>query len=344
LVHDRNISERELIRRIRGLTDNGSHEAIMGIGDDCAVLRGHGNSVWLITTDTLVESVHFDLAWHPPRQLGRKAANVNISDIAAMGGRAIAALLAIAVPDSEIDWLDEFLAGFVEALKEQGAELVGGDTVKSRDGTVFNVTIVGTMEGPDILYRRGAQPGDLIWISGPVGEAAAGLALLKAGAAGQAAVENKWQHLVKAHVDPEPQIVIGRHLARSGLVSAMIDVSDGLATDLAHICEASGVAAVIRATDLPVSEELAAAAGYLGCSPLEWMLRGGEDYQLLFTAPADREAAIRNLIGDKTGRTIYSVGRIEAGAGVLLHLPDGRRMDVTYQGYDHFSSGRNQSD
>jgi thiamine-monophosphate kinase len=335
----RNITEREFIDCIRRRTGEAGQDVIKGIGDDCAVVRGDGKS-WLLTTDTLVESVHFDLSWHPSYLLGRKTASVNISDIAAMGGRPLAALLSMAVPDPGAAWLDEFLAGFLAVLKEQGATLIGGDTVRSRAGAVFNVTVLGDAEENTILYRSGATVDDTIWVSGYLGEAAAGLELLRRKQPAGKGSTGRWPRLTGAHLDPHPRTRLGRLLATSGLVHAMMDLSDGLATDLAHMCAASHVGAGIEAVKLPISQDLAAASAYLSVSSLDLALKGGEDYQLLFTVSSANEAALRQLVAENGEGEIFCIGHITEGKGVHLLREDGQLVEITYQGYDHFNTSR----
>ena len=313
---------------------------LAGIGDDCAVIRQDppGDKVWLLTTDALVEAVHFDRAWHSPRLLGRKAAAVNISDIAAMGGRPLFALLSVALPAGLPDaWFDDFLAGFNAVLREHGMLLVGGDTVRSGSAAMFNVTVIGEAEAGLVLYRAGARDGDTVWVSGSLGLAAAGLELCRRGVATDAA---EWAELLKAHLDPEVQVAMGRVLAASGLVHAMLDISDGLATDLAHLCTESGVGAEVVAEQLPGTEKLAMAAAFCNMSGLDWMLSGGEDYQLLFTTPVAAAAILPQLVLAQTGRQIHAIGRIRSRHGVVLCSRDQdggeQRREISYQGFDHF--------
>ncbi|MBU4118883.1 MAG: thiamine-phosphate kinase, partial [Proteobacteria bacterium] len=244
--------EREIIARIRQAAGN-SDDLVVGIGDDCAVYRTASDRVSLVTTDTMVEGVHFDLAWHPPAELGRKAAAVNISDIAAMGGLPRFALLSLAVnPATGSQWLDAFMAGFQAVLAEHDVVLIGGDTVQSGHESVFSITMIDEMVEGELVTRKGARVGDVVLVSGFLGEAAAGLALCRL-ALGQ---DIAWQSLVGAHLDPVPQVALGRVLAASGWVHAMQDLSDGLATDLAHICAESGVGAVVAAEKIPLSPAL----------------------------------------------------------------------------------------
>ena len=338
-MNSKKLSEREIISRIRGMTQNtlkSGKDIVKGIGDDCAVLRKSEDTVWLVTTDTLIERVHFDLRWHLPFQLGRKAAAVNLSDIAAMGGSPVAALLSIGVIEPELPWLEDFLKGFLACLEDHGALLVGGDTVKSEEGMVISVTAIGEAGENNVIYRSGAKVGDMLWMSGYVGEAAAGFELCRHRAETQQQIPDEWQPFMKQHLDPEPQTLLGRHLAASGCVNAMMDISDGLATDVAHMSTASKVGAEIIEEYLPVSASLEAVAAFLAIPLRDLMLRGGEDYQLLFAAPVGHEQALRQVAADKTGKEIYPIGRIVEGEGVYLVERGGERREIGYQGYDHF--------
>jgi len=331
-------SERECINRILHYVQNHAREdLIKGIGDDCAVLKKDGDNCSLLSTDTLVEGVHFDLAWHPPYLLGRKCASVNLSDIAAMGGQPRSCLLSIGFSGSVPSWFDDFMSGFISLLNEYDTLLVGGDTVKSRKGLIVSVTVMGEGSREQICYRFGAKSGDLIWVSGPLGNAAAGLELCRRGQYKPDQISGKWQPLFKAHLDPEAQIDLGRILSSSGLVHAMMDISDGLATDLAHLCSENGVGAEIQQDHLPVSVPLESAATELGADVLDWVLRGGEDYQLLFTTKASDEQKLLQLVSDKFGREIFCLGRIVEDQGVFLSNGDAEHKEISYQGYDHFA-------
>jgi len=330
------VSERECIDLIARLASSQDQEDLLkGIGDDCAVLRKNGDSTLLLTTDTLVEGVHFDLAWHSPYQLGRKSASVNLSDIAAMGGKPRACLLCIGFPGKVPSWLDDFMQGFMEVLQANDTLLVGGDTVMSRNDTVFSVTVLGEVDKHMVCYRSGAKPGDMIWVSGSLGNAAAGLELCRRDFCTGKDPQGKWHDLTKAHLDPEPLVELGEILAASGLVHAMMDISDGLATDLAHICRESGVGAEIELDLLPVDDLLWEAAATLGTSPMDWVLRGGDDYQLLFTTEAAVEKQLRRFVAGRTERNIFAIGRIVAGQCVNLVSGAGRQ-EISFQGYEHF--------
>ena len=310
------------------------------IGDDCAVIGREDGRAWLLTMDTLAEGIHFNPDWHPPDLLGRKTVSVNVSDIAAMGGEPRFLLLSLALPSGFAGtWVARFVDGVAAACRDYGCHLVGGDTVASLAGITLTVTAMGEAPVERVLYRTGARPGDTVWVSGPLGLAAAGLDLLRAGL-GQD--EEALRPLFAAHLDPRARVGLGRMLAASGMVHAMIDLSDGLATDLAHVCRQGRVGARVRAERLPRHPGLARAASLLGRDPMAWMVAGGEDFELLFTAAAGDGPALEELVA-AAGRRIHAVGRIVQGKGVVLERPgpDGReREDISFQGYEHFSARR----
>lgn len=330
------ISERECIKLIQGYTSRqDSDYLVKGIGDDCAVIKKDESTHQLLTTDTLVEGVHFNLGWHSPYLLGRKSAAVNLSDIGAMGGQPKGCLLSVAFPEGVPSWFKDFMAGFTEVLQEHDTLLIGGDTVKGLNGIVITVTIIGEADKRYICYRSGAQVDDMIWVTGSLGNAAAGLALCRKGLYGTNDPSGKWKELVRAHLDPEPLVGMGKVLAESGLVNSMIDISDGLATDLAHLCTASGVGAEIEQDLLPVSGLLREAAAELKTEAIDLALKGGEDYQLLFTSRPSAEKKLRKLVAVQMNREIFDVGRLIEGEGVYL-LAENERKEISYQGYDHF--------
>jgi thiamine-monophosphate kinase len=330
------MNELQIIEYIAGLA--GPAEGLLkGIGDDCAVIRKDGNRVWLLTMDTLIESVHFNLGFHPPEKLGRKAVSVNVSDIGAMGGKPLFVLLSAGMPHGfDEAWFRAFVRGLTEACHEYGCFIIGGDTVASPGGLTFTLTVIGEAEADRVMYRSGAQPGDTVWVSGELGWAAAGLELLTAG------IEPDNRDLDcfrEKHLDPRARVLLGQRLADSGWVHAMMDLSDGLATDLAHLCKQSEVGARLFAEDLPDLAMLAPVARLTGSDPERWALSGGEDYELLFTAEPDRSMELTR-IGEDCGQSLFPVGTIVAGSGVTLvrHRPDGTSEEnaVAYQGFDHF--------
>lgn len=328
-------AERELIAAIQRRTSGaapGAAGLVQGIGDDCAIWRPPAAGVCLVTTDTLVEGVHFDRTWHPPLLLGRKAVAVNMSDIAAMGGIPRFVLLSLGLPGDEAEqWRDALLDGLAEAVAEYRALLIGGDTVRAPAGVVLTVTVIGEADPERVRLRSGGQAGDSVWLGGPLGLAAAGLEICRGGLG----ADPQWRQAVQAHLDPAAQVVLGQKLAAAGLVNAMMDLSDGLATDLAHLATASGLGADVEARLLPIPEIVRRAAKVCRADPLAWALRGGEDYQLLFTAPPANDEALARLDALIPGASLTRIGRLIPGVGVFLQ-DNGHRREIGYGGYDHF--------
>ena len=325
-------SERKLIDRIQKAAAKHRPDVLLSIGDDCCELAT-GTST-LISTDTLVESVHFDTSFHSPYLLGRKSIAVNLSDIAAMGGIPRFVLLSLCLPEElEQKWIDRWIDGALSMLQEFDCVLVGGDTVKGKT-LVFTVTVLGVPVDEGALYRTGACTGDSVWVTGVLGSAGAGLELLSYEKNNCEKIENKdWKSLYDAHLNPVPQVLLGQKLARSGFVTAMQDISDGLATDLAHICRASKVLATIDSDLLPRYSYLQQAADFLEMSPFALMLRAGEDYQLVFTVKEEKEKAFIEYMGQEI-QCVTRIGCVTVGEGVFL-LKDGKTEDISFQGYEH---------
>lgn len=325
-------SERELIEKIRKGSKGSYPDVLLSIGDDCCELATGANS--LISTDTLVESVHFDLSFHPAYSLGRKSIAVNLSDIAAMGGIPRFVLLSLCLPEElEQEWINEWLDGALSMLHEFDCILVGGDTVKGRQ-LVLSITVLGAALPCGAVYRSGASGGDSIWVSGVLGASGAGLALLSHEKKYPGSVDfSSYRSLCAAHLDPTPQVALGQALAESGYVTAMQDISDGLATDLAHLCKASGVRAEIESDALPMIQEISAAADFLGLQVEDLLLRAGEDYQLVFTVRAGSENEFAALM-EQQKQQLTQIGVITAGSGVLLQKQSGRK-EISFQGYEH---------
>lgn len=322
--------EREFIAQMRNRFAQGSEFLIKGIGDDCAVFAGRGDLCWLATTDLLVEDVHFVRKWHDPYLLGRKAVAVNLSDIAAMGGRPRLALLSIALPPSLSEvWLDRWRQGVDGMLGDHDCILMGGDTTTSSVLTI-NIMVLGTSPAERVLYRSGAKAGDDIYVTGPLGRAAAGLELLRRGVGEDRAAEE----YILAHLDPQPQVAAGLALSGSGLVSAMQDISDGIATDISHICGESGVGAVIEAEKLPREEVFERLCLRYGLSAEDLMVAGGEDYELVFTADPGGRRAIEKL-GSELGKPFARIGSIIAGRKKVYLQKNGGKTEITYGGFEH---------
>jgi thiamine-monophosphate kinase len=317
------LGERAVIERIRQRSGGRERGVILGIGDDASVVRGPAKL--LLTTDMLVEDCDFRKASFPPFLLGRKSLCVNLSDIAAMGGKPLHAVVGMALPgDTDQLWLDRFLAGFRAAAAEYGVALVGGD-LSQAPKIMISVTVTG--EAGKFVTRAGAKPGDVIYVSGTLGDAAGGLRLLESGR--RPAMRGREARLFRAFLDPAPRLELGAALARRAIASAMIDISDGLAVDLTHICEESGVRAEIDLAKIPISGGLLLAVD----NPLDLALNGGEDFELLFTVKKKNAAAVERL---SRRFPLTAIGRIVRGKGIAAQYPDGRGRPLEAKGWEHF--------
>ncbi|MBD3397530.1 thiamine-phosphate kinase, partial [Candidatus Micrarchaeota archaeon] len=275
------IGEFGFIDRIEPLSIVRKAGVIKGIGDDCAVIDMEGEDYLLVTTDLLVERVHYMMDWAGPRVIGEKALAVNLSDIAACGGTPMDAFISLAIPsDITIEWLDGLYEGMASLGRKYNCNLLGGDTTGSVSDLIINITVTGRVNKNKVLYRHTAQPGDIIIVTGPLGASAAGLDLLLKD---NREARDLFPQLTETHLSPRPHLEEARILADSGFCRAAIDMSDGLSSDLAHICEASEVGAVLEQSLFPVAESLTDAGEYLGKDPMDWALHGGEVYALLAT-------------------------------------------------------------
>lgn len=300
---------------------------IVGPGQDCAVIRCGGRR-FLFTVDALVEGVHFAAGWMSPRQVGRKSFLVNASDAAAMGGRPRFVLTSIGVPASyRVADLSALHAGLAAAAREAGASIVGGNL--TRADRLF-VSIALLAEAPKrLVTRRGARPGDRIYLTGTVGDAALGCHLLRAGR------PRPTGQLIARFREPTPRLAAGRTLVEAGVVSAMIDVSDGLVQDLSHICAESRVGAVVHCHRVPRSSAYHSVAG----TDDRLALSGGEDYELLCTV-SGRNVSRLERTRRRLGCPITCIGEITTGKGVQLLDVRGRVRRLQLGGYDHFRSRR----
>ena len=350
------LGEFGLIEKIRRTAARDAKRVRIGIGDDAAALVLSPKSALLATTDMLLEGVHFDLATTDLFSLGWKSAAVNLSDIAAMGGTPRFCLTAFGIPPSlTVEDIGAFYRGVHACLKKFGAVLVGGDTCRSRTGLVISVSMLGEAEKKRIITRSGARPGDLIFVTGTLGDSAAGLELLKAGfkehprlnlsgtrgAGGKESrsairnPESAIKRLIKKHLRPMPRVAEGIKLSAAGAAAAMIDVSDGLSSDLGHICEESGVGAEIVAANIPLGADVMSLKT-LERPALTYALSGGEDYELLFTVRPDKLRKFRSLKLDAS-----EIGVITRGRSMSIVGGDGRKTLLRASGYDHFRAGRN---
>lgn len=302
----------------------------LGIGDDCAILRPRLGHEVCVTTDFTLEGVHFRREWHPPESVGHRCLARGLSDLAAMGATPIAVFLSIATPSRlPSGWLDRFLRGFLDLAGRHRAPLAGGDTAASATGTIAaDIVAIGEVPTRTALLRSGARPGDAIYVTGFLGGSAAELR-------GLTRNPRRFKRLVQAatghpHLYPEPRLAIGRRLR--GIAHAAIDISDGLSTDLAHLCRESGVAAVVEEDRLPIHP----LAGE-NRDALELALHGGEDYELLFTASPD--ARIPRSVAGVPIQRIGRIRRRRTGQPLIaLTTREGRSLPLPAAGWQHFRS------
>jgi len=319
------LAEKALIAEIRRLAmSSRSVSAVRtGIGDDCAVLRvGPGREI-LVTTDFTLEDVHFRRHWHPAEVVGHRCLARGLSDIAAMGGEPLAVFLSLALPrDLSQAWVRGFVHGLIVLAQQFGVTLAGGDTAQSPSGILADIIVVGSVPKGKAVLRSGANAGDLIYVSGQLGGSAAAVTRMKREPKGKLNPREYPQHFL-----PQPRIELGRVLRERNLSSAMIDTSDGLSTDLAHLCEESGVGAEIQAELIPRATVGKPAREV----HLQLALHGGEDYELLFTAPATRHVSSR-----LAGVPITQIGHITRGRKIFLVERGGMRCELQPRGWEHF--------
>lgn len=343
-----NLGEFGLISRIAAGVF--THEGVItGIGDDAAVTALSAGMQLLSSTDMLLEDVHFRRVWHDPCRLGRKSLAVSISDIAAMGAVPRWALLSLAIPsDLPLDFLDEFMRGFLALASENRVTLTGGDTCSSRSGLTISVTAMGEQYPDRIVRRSGAMPDDDIWVTGTLGDAALALTLVErdfgsaqppgsvvptprslSGAEGNDAILSRL-------LDPNPRVSAALALAEAGLVTSMIDVSDGILADYGHIAEQSGVGGCIRLDALPLSAAFLRHTAHLPAIPYQLALSGGEDYELCFTARRSNRGKIGDCV-KKCGITVTRVGIVTSSPRVTAVNPDGTPYSAQTKGFNHFT-------
>lgn len=313
---------------------------IKGIGDDAAVIN-HGEEVTVVSTDLLIEGIHFDLMYMPLKHLGYKAVVVNLSDIYAMNATPTQITVSIAFSNRfSVEALDEIYEGIYAACKKFNVDLVGGDTSSSNKGLILSITALGKAKQEKLVYRNGAKPGDLLCVSGNLGAAYLGLQLLErekqiylSDQSVQPDLEEQ-AYIVGRQLKPEPRIDIVEFFERSALVpTSMIDVSDGLVSEIFHICKQSGTGAFIEESGVPIHPDAELLALKFNLDPITCALYGGEDYELLFTIdPKDLDKV--KYIPD-----VYIAGEItEASEGIKLHTKGGNIHDLKDKGFNHFSS------
>ncbi|HSY60702.1 MAG TPA: thiamine-phosphate kinase [Cytophaga sp.] len=335
------IGEFGLIERLKAYLPAKSDKIIKSIGDDAAVIKNSDGSVQLISTDLLMEGIHFDLAYTPLKHLGYKAIAVNVSDIAAMYGTPTHVVVGLALSNRfSVEAIDELYAGMKLACEAYSIDLVGGDTTSSRSGLGISVTVVGTALINEVVYRSGAQVNDLICVTGDLGSAFMGLQVLErekqvylANPEMQPELLDK-EYIIECQLKPEARMDVVRSLKSLGLKpTSMIDISDGLASELIHICKESNVGAYIYEDKLPIDQMAFNTAREFDINPLTIMLNGGEDYELLFTIPQSEYEKVRNH------PDISVIGYVKpAGEGVHVYTKGDNLVPVTAQGWNHFKA------
>jgi thiamine-monophosphate kinase len=311
------LPELELIQRIRRTVSRTPTKLGRGIGDDCAVVeipRGHEV---LATTDFSLEGVHFRREWHPPDSVGHRCLARGLSDIAAMAGIPRAVFLSLALPaDLPQHWVNEFIRGFLNLARRYSVTLAGGDIAQSPNGILADIVVIGMIPKGKAVLRSGACPGDTLYVSGTLGASVATLEELRAGKKLRPRA-----HL--RHFYPDPRIALGRYLREHKLASAMIDTSDGLSTDLRHLCDESRVGAIMDAAALPTTR---------ADNARQLAFDGGEDYELLFTAPANKR-----IPSKIAGVLITRIGAMTRGRQIKLQFPDGKLKPLPAAGWQHFA-------
>lgn len=324
------LPEKALITEIRRLTSHprlrgpkaGGFRVATGIGDDCAVLTASPDQDFLATTDFSLEGVHFRRDWHSPESVGHRCVARGLSDIAAMGGEPVAVFLSLALPaDLPQSWIRTFILGLTRLAQKHGAALAGGDTAQSPQGILADIVVFGSVPKGKAILRSGARLGDRIFVTGELGGSAA--AVMEMEKRPKSKLDPK---KYSRHFFPQTRIEVGRVLREKQLASAMIDTSDGLSTDLAHICEESGVGAEIILEQIPRAQ-----VGKSKCEiALDLTLHGGEDYELLFTAPSS--VRVPRII---RGVRITEIGRITRRKGLILRSGE-RTEKLVPRGWEYF--------
>jgi len=336
-LQDRPAGELALIRKIReraaGLAPKttGKSRVRLGIGDDCALLRPRAGEELAVTTDLSIEGRHFRLDWHPPESVGHRTLARGLSDLAAMGAKPVAAFLSLGLPrqltvasKNSRSWVDRFLDGLLELAREHKVPLAGGDLAES-PVAIADIVLTGSVPQGQAMLRSGAQPGDRIYVTGSLGGAAAEFELLMQSP--QDFVEATAATKTAPHLYPQPRVAQGIWLRKRGLASAAMDLSDGLSTDLEHLCDESAVAAEISSTALPLGESATFATA----------LHGGEDYELLFTAPASVKLPrrIKSVFVTEIGRIIPA----KVGRPRITLIAETGSEALEPHGWEHFSGG-----
>ncbi len=343
MAHRPRLHEFRLIEQLRRAFGRTGPAVVRGIGDDAAVITPPKGRQLVLTTDLLIEGVHFDLRTASLEDVGYKAAIANLSDIAAMGARPEQALVSIALPPSRTaSHVLRLYKGIMDACRPYRVALIGGDTSASRHGLFLSLTVTGSVRTGAALRRDGARVGDLLYVTGTLGDALAGLTLLSRGrrrSAGPPLKAMERRFLIGRHRRPLAYVHLGQTLSATRLASAAIDLSDGLSGDLHHLSEQSRVGAEIDATALPLSPALRAYARSSGTDPVALALQGGEDYELLFTVPRAKQRMLQR-VARRSGLRVTRIGVIRPNTfGLRVRGTTGRMRRLPVTSYVHFHDG-----
>jgi thiamine-monophosphate kinase len=336
-THRLSLDEFQFINHVRRRFGNTASSVARGIGDDAAVFTPRKGCQTVLTTDLLVEGVHFDLKTAPFEDIGYKSAAANLSDIAAMGASPDYALISLAVPSSlSRSDINRFYRGFMSACRRHGVQLIGGDTSASRRDLFVNITLVGSVATGHAITRQGARVGDLLYVTGTIGDSLAGLALLSGRTLNLP--DSTRHYLIRRHLRPSPRLEVGLALSEHRLATSAIDVSDGLSGDLRHICLESEVGVEVDQSALPLSNQLRTYARVRAADAVDLALQGGEDYELLFTISPRNRQKLQEQAGRLIGR-LSCIGIIRPQKfGLQLRDATGRMRRLPQLSYRHFQS------
>lgn len=329
------IGEFGLIDRIKKIVETPSKDLVLGIDDDTAAFRISKDEIILLSTDVLIEGVHFELKNFSLYQLGWRGMAANLSDIAAMGGWPLYAIVSLGLPQSlTVESIEEMYQGMRSLADEFHTSIIGGDTSHTSDGLLISIAVVGQVKESQLVRRSGAQAGDALFVTGTLGDSEAGLKVLKSP---NQALRDKFVRSVERHLAPWPRIHEARFLVENFDIHAMIDISDGLASEVHHICRNSGVGAIVLEEQIPLDSETRKIANFSKDDPVEYALYGGEDFELLFAAPEKIGHRLQKEFFEQFEILCTKVGRIvDKAEGICLRKSNGETIPLFFKGYDHF--------
>ncbi len=335
----KDLGEFELIERIASRLPAYMEDVVVGVGDDVAVVNTGEDHYLLFTCDIQVEGTHFT-ASVLPYQLGRKAAAVNLSDIGAKGGEPLHFLVSLALrEDTMVEWVDEFYRGLAEEASRYSADVVGGNLSCIQGPQVVDLFLMGRVQKEHLILRKGARPGDLVLVTGQLGNASGGLLLMTRKELEGELDSKEVDVLTRAHIMPTPRVREGQVIAQSGRATSMLDISDGLSQDLLHICRASKVGVCIHAERIPISSPMENLTSILGVSPWELALKGGEDYELCFTVPSKEAQRLAEEVEGITGTPVTIIGEVlPVERGQWIVTSRGEELPLAPGGWNHFKN------